>query len=190
MGLFGLFFLQVTAPSPPAPGVTGDDRALVAAALANPHAFGPLYERYHDAVFRYCYTRLGHRQAAEDATAEVFLKAFANLQHFKPGVFLAWLYTIARHAVADSYRKDRPAESWDEQEQGELTGAAPGTEPIDRVSLLAAMEQLPPDQRAVLELQLSGWSGPDIAAALDKSHAAVKMLRFRAMERLRELLAG
>lgn len=191
--MLGLFFMRVAAPAPPPVGVSepDPDLALVAAAQANPRAFGPLFDRYHDTIYRFCFTRLGHRQAAEDATAETFLKAFANLEHFKPGVFLAWLYTIARHAVADAYRKDRPAESWDEHEERaappEADGA--GREPIDRVALRAALAQLPADQRAVLELQLSGWAGPEIAAAVGKSHAAVKMLRFRAMERLRQLLA-
>jgi RNA polymerase sigma-70 factor (ECF subfamily) len=193
----GLFLIFSAVPAPQAAEAADDAtvRALVAAAQADPRAFAPLYERYHDVIYRYCYTRLGDRQAAEDATAETFLKAFANLQHFRPGIFLAWLYTIARHAVADAYRRGRRTESWDEQEQDE--GAPPasapavvdtGREPLERLALQSALEQLPEDQRAVLELQLSGWSGPEIAAALGKSAAAVKMLRFRAMERLRQLL--
>ncbi len=187
-----LFFMSLAAPAPPAPGRVDEtaDRALVAAAQADPRAFGPLYERYHAAIYRYCYTRTGHRQAAEDATAETFLKAFANLQHFRPGVFLAWLYTIARHVIADGYRKQRDAEPWDEQARGELTAdpTEDGLEPVDRLTLRGALDRLPDEQRAVLELQLSGWSGPEIAAALGKSSAAVKMLRFRAMDRLRQLL--
>ena len=58
------------------------------------------------------------------------------------------------------------------------------------MALVAALAQLPGDQRAVIEMGLSGWSGAETAAALGKSVAAVKMLRYRAKERLAQLLEG
>ena len=42
-------------------------------------AFAPLYARYFDPVYRYCYRRLGHPEAAADAAAQVFTKALAAL---------------------------------------------------------------------------------------------------------------
>ena len=45
-----------------------------------------------------------------------------------------------------------------------------------------------PDQRAVLELQLAGLTTPEIAAALGRSQGAIRILRFRAQTRLRDLL--
>ena len=50
-----------------------DDAALVTAARINRQNFRPLYERYVRQIHGYCYLRLGSRQAAEDATSEVFL---------------------------------------------------------------------------------------------------------------------
>jgi hypothetical protein len=44
-----------------------DEAALVARAQADRHAFAPLYARYLDPVYRYCYRRLGSKEAAEDA---------------------------------------------------------------------------------------------------------------------------
>ncbi len=55
-------------------------------------------------------------------------------------------------------------------------------------ALRSAMDSLSYEQRTVLELQLAGWSGRQIADALGKSTAAVKSLRFRALARLRLLL--
>ena len=53
----------------------------------------------------------------------------------------------------------------------------------------AALQTLPADQRAVLELQLADLSPQEIAAALGRSPNAVRILRFRAFQRLRPLLA-
>ena len=87
------------------------DEQLVAAAQANPHAFTCLYERYLERIYRFCYNRLGERQAAEDATSEVFLQALAHLPAYRSGTFAAWLYTIARNVVIAHYRRQRRNES-------------------------------------------------------------------------------
>jgi RNA polymerase sigma-70 factor, ECF subfamily len=55
--------------------------------------------------------------------------------------------------------------------------------------LRAALATLPDEQRAAVELQLAGWPGEQIAAALDRSPEAVRMLRHRAITRLRTFLA-
>lgn len=54
--------------------------------------------------------------------------------------------------------------------------------------LAAAIAKLAPDQRKVIELRLAGLTGPEIARMLGRSHAAVKMLQLRAVERLRDYL--
>ncbi len=161
---------------------------LIAAAQADARAFEPLYERHYDAIYRYCYVRLGERQAAEDAAAEVFLKALARLRQFRGGIFVAWLYTIARHVLIDLYHRARPVSSLDEIETLQPADPGPDAAAAESRALRAALGELSDDQRAVLELQLAGWSGPEIAAALGRSQAAVRMLRYRAIEDLRGIL--
>lgn len=162
---------------------TEHEERLVTAAQANPRAFAPLYEQHVDRIYRYCYFRLGNSQAAEDATSEVFLKAMAALPRYRPGVFAAWLYTIARNVVADHYaaRERAPAGLGD-------TSPADVGRDEERQALLAALAQLPAEQRTVIELQFAGWSGEEIAASLGKTPAATKMIRYRAVARLRDLL--
>ena len=53
----------------------------------------------------------------------------------------------------------------------------------------AALAALPPNERATVELPYAGWSSDEIAAQLGRSPAAVKQLRYRAMQRLRTTLA-
>jgi RNA polymerase sigma-70 factor (ECF subfamily) len=173
------------------PGVEPDDGALIAAARADPRAFTPLYERYVDRVYRYCYLQLGNHAAAEDATSEVFLKALAGLGGFRGGNVAAWILRIARNAVIDTYRRRRPSASIDAV--SELADPAPTPEGAalagaEQQALREALAALPDDQRAAVALQLAGWSGEQIAAALDRSPAAVYMLRTRALARMAKSL--
>jgi len=165
-----------------------DDADLVAAARANPAAFAPLYARYLQPVYRYCYLRLGERAAAEDATSEVFLKALAGLPHYRDRSFSGWLFTIAHNVVTDALRRRRPGVALD------ASGEPADTEPTPEEAALTAEGQrallalLPEDQRAVVALRLAGLSGTEIARALGRSVRAVKSLQFRAMTRLRASL--
>ena len=168
------------------------------AARADPSAFGAVYERYVGAIYRYCHVRLGDRLAAEDATSEVFLKALAGLSSFRGDGFTAWLFRIAHNVVVDRYRRPpiRAADLHPLLADGSAAEPLdPDPEPAEAIvaadeaaTLRSAIEQLPSDQRAVIELQLAGWSGSEIGAALGRSADAVKMIRFRAVAKLRALL--
>ena len=178
---------EIRAAQPIEPDPDGD-AALAARARLDPAAFGPLYDRYADRVFRFCYRRLASREAAEDATALVFTRALAGLAGYRGGSFAAWLFAIAHHVVVNTYRDARPALPL--VAAGEVIDAAPSPEDLalgaeTRRDLLAALADLPPDQRRVVELRLAGLTGVEIAAALGRSHAAVKMLQARAFARLR-----
>jgi len=178
------------APTQDRAGASAED--LVAGAQADPHAFAPIYQRYVSAIYRYCYLRLGSREAAEDATSEVFLKALGNLRRYQKGAFAAWLYRIARNVVIDAYRRRRPTAMW---VTAEHVDPAPSPEEsaeaqVESEVLRAALARLPKNERAAIELQLAGWPGAQIAGALGKSVGAVKMLRYRAIGRLRRLLSS
>ena len=167
-----------------------NDAELVIAARANPRAFIPLYERYLGPVYRYCYVRLDSHEAAEDATSDVFLKALAGLPSLRGQTFAAWLFRIAHNVVVDIYRRRQPVqplETAEGQSDPTQTPEADVEARVGREALYAALAQLPDEQRAAVELKLAGWSGEQIAAALGKSQAAVKMHRYRALDRLRTL---
>ena len=155
--------------------------------------YATLYARYLDPVYRYCFRRLGNEPAAQDATSQVFYQALANLAQFRGDSFAAWLFSIAHHVVADTFRRQRPTQSLD-QVTG-LVDKAPTPEAMaligdEACQIQQLLAQLPTDQRRVVELRLAGLSGSEIAQALGRSLGAVKMLQFRAAARLRELLDG
>jgi RNA polymerase sigma-70 factor, ECF subfamily len=169
---------------------TPTDASLITAARTDPQTFLQLYERYVDRVYQYCYARLGSREAAEDATSDVFTKALAALGRYQDVLFAAWLFRIAHNVVVDHYRR-RPAAPLDAA--WACPDPARGPEEVavaaaDGAALQAALARLPLDQRAVVEMPYAGWSTDEIAAQLGRSPAAVKQLRFRAMKGLRALL--
>jgi RNA polymerase sigma factor (sigma-70 family) len=175
----------------PWPAATWDDAALAIAAREDQQAFSILYDRYLTPMYRYCYARLGSREAAEDATSEVFLKALSGIDGYRNGVFVAWLFRIAQRVIIDAYRRGGRSAPLSALELASSPDCLPEDHALindERSALHTALARLPADQRSVLELQLAGWSGQDIAAALGKTHAAIKMLRYRAVERLRGIL--
>lgn len=171
---------------------TDSDDALVAAARADPRAFAPLYRRYATPLYRYCYLRLGEQAAAEDATSEAFIKALANLHGFRDGHFAAWLFRIAHNVVSDAHRRRTAAPLVDIDNRPD-TDPTPEAQAMTRDRLEAlrrALAALPESQRHAAELHLAGWSVAESARALGISPGALKVLRLRALRRLRGLLAG
>jgi RNA polymerase sigma-70 factor (ECF subfamily) len=176
------------------PEALDDDTEWVAQAKRDPGAFAPLYTRYVDPVYRYCYRRLGQPEAAADATAQVFAKALAALPHYREDApsFRSWLFAIAHNVIVDALRAHRPVAPL----AAAAGVAAPEPSPEER-ALSAEVEttmhrllaQLPAEQRQILELRLAGLTGPEIAAVLGRSLGAVKIAQVRAFARLRRALA-
>lgn len=170
---------------------TKDDARLVLLARRDPRAFAPLYERYLDPVYRYCYHRLRTRETAEDATSQVFYKALAGLGGFRTGSFRAWLFTIAHNVVVDQVRRQpiiRPLDPFDDPPDSALTPEELAIGVDERRALQRALADLTPDQQRVIELRMAGLSGAEIAAVLGRNVTAIKMLQYRAIQKLRERL--
>lgn len=166
------------------------DEALAHAARDDPREFVWLYERYVARIYRYCRLRLNDPASAEDATSDVFLRALERIGGYRGGSFGAWLFAITRNVVIDTYRQRKPVglEAVPVPEASAPTPEDWAVASAERDALRGAIAGLTDDQRTVIELQLAGWTGPQIAAAIDRSPEAVKMLRYRAMRRMRELL--
>jgi RNA polymerase sigma-70 factor (ECF subfamily) len=183
-------------PSAEARGIAGildGDARVVVLAKSDPRDFAPLYARYFDPVYRYCYRRLGHPEAAADATSHVFAKALAALPGYREDApsFRSWLFAIAHNVITDDLRARRPVAPIEAAAHIAATGPSPEEAVLtDEVgcTVQRLLAQLPPDQRQILELRLAGLTGPEIAAALGRSLGAVKIAQVRAFARLRATL--
>lgn len=169
------------------------DEKLVAAARANSAAFETLYDRNINAIYRYCLVRLSSPQSAEDATADVFLKALQGLPQFRDGLFVAWLFRIAHNVAVEARATSRHELNLDSFQAATDPGESPEEVAIratERADLYVALDKLPDEQRTVLDLTLSGLKGEEIATIIGKSASAVKMLRWRAIQAVKTYLAG
>jgi RNA polymerase sigma-70 factor (ECF subfamily) len=185
--------LTISGSAPPAAANDRDDE-LARAARHDRAAFAPLYRRYADPVYRYCLRRLGDREEAEDATAQVFTNALAALPRYRDDgpSFRSWLFAIAHNALVDVERKRRPSRALDDAVA--IVDHAPGpedealTNEVKR-DVHALLDAVAPDQRRVLELRLAGLSTAEIASVLGRTQAAIRGIQFRAELRLRALLS-
>lgn len=161
-------------------------------------AFGRLFDRYHDVVFRFVFYRLGDRGAAEDLTQETFVRAFRRITSvsYQGRDIGAWFVTIARNLVLDHVKSSRYRL---EQATPEITDVAPDSQrpgPESEViagatheELLRCVAKLGEDQQECITLRfLQGLSVSETAHIMGRNEGAVKALQHRAVRRLAQLL--
>lgn len=172
------------------------EQALVESAKRDPRAFGELYDLYFLQIYRFVYSRVRDQTAAEDVTSEVFMKALKSIGRYqdtgKP--FSAWLYQIAVNSVADRYRSARPVEDIDEQR--DLAVAGPSLEDVaaqrdELRRIWTIVETLPRQQRVAMVLKFQeDMKIEDIAAVMEKTPGAVKLLIHRGVTKVRQAVAS
>jgi RNA polymerase sigma-70 factor (ECF subfamily) len=169
-------------------------------------AFSELVERHRRELQVHCYRMLGSFEDSEDLVQETFLRAWHKRKSFEArSSFRAWLYRIATNACLDAL-KGRPRRLGTGQEvlwlqpypdrllegiqasDAEPDAAVVSKETIE-LAFMAAIQHLPPRQRAVLILRdVLGWSAKDTAALLDASIASVNSALQRARATLKKHL--
>jgi RNA polymerase sigma-70 factor (ECF subfamily) len=159
-------------------------------------AFGVLYERYVDRVYRYIIYRTTNTAIAEDLTAEVFLNAWRSIERYEDRGYMlsTWLLRLAHNEVTDYYRTNRHDVSLpdnDDYVASKLLEPSQFVElQMEQETLLQALQQLPDEWRQVVILRfIEGLPFEEVAAIIGKSSGACRVIQHRALGRLRELLA-
>lgn len=172
-------------------GPAESDADLARRSTVEGEAFGVLYDRYCQQIYRFVHRRLPDRDTAEDVTAEVFFKALRSIGSYKPdvGEFLPWLYRIAGNAVIDYARAHKVVLGLEAVEDSTDTAAAVDDQVINRVELARvweAIETLPHAQRTAVMLRYErDLPIADIAQRMGRSAGAVKLLLNRALAAVR-----
>lgn len=170
---------------------TTDELALVRAAQTDSQAFGALYDRYIQRVYRYCYYRTHNAPDAEDLTAQIFLAALEALPRYRQdGHFAAWLFSIAHRKVTDYYRRV-PHAALDETALRPIhADMAIDVESAQRRErLFQLIQALSEEEQELIQLRfVAELSFAEIASALRKHEEAVKKTLYRLMARLKEEL--
>jgi RNA polymerase sigma-70 factor, ECF subfamily len=167
-------------------------------------------EHHRTALTGHCYRMMGSPVDADDAVQETMVRAWRSLDRFDGRSSLrTWLYRIATNVcldmLADRSRRERPMETTAKGTVDDPLDTLPRThwlEPVPdaravpadadpselavmrqsvRLAFVAALQRLPPRQRAALILtEVLGWSAAEVAATLDTSVAAVNSALQRA----------
>jgi RNA polymerase sigma-70 factor, ECF subfamily len=174
--------------------------AAVESATATP-SFEEL-ESHRRELTAYCYRMLGSPFEAEDAVQETLIRAWRGIGRFEARAALrSWLYRIATNVCLDLLKgRDRRARPMDLgpagapvvenlSERSEVTWIEPMPDPADalveretiRLAFVAALQHLPPRQRAVLILcEVLRWQASEVAELLETSVASVNSALQRA----------
>jgi RNA polymerase sigma-70 factor (ECF subfamily) len=162
----------------------------------DPKAFAELYDIYAPRIYRYVYFKVQTEDIAEDITADVFLKSWEYIQRREKQIssFRAFVYQMARNAVADHYRErakqNTTAQSHEQLDQlpslhPSLAALVEQQSDLDVVN--KALAGLKDEYREALLLKyVEDYTTRDIAKILDKSNGAVRVTIHRALEALRE----
>jgi RNA polymerase sigma-70 factor (ECF subfamily) len=159
-------------------------------------AFGQLYDRYVDAVFRFIYYRVNDRALAEDFTSETFLRALRRIStiSYQGRDIGAWFVTIARNIVLDHMKSARHRLEITTADSPESDDHAPSPEnavlsTLTNERLMAAVSKLGAEQRECVLLRfIQGFSVSETAAVMGKNDGAIKALQHRAIRKLAELV--
>ncbi len=177
--------------------MNNDQQLLARAKQLDPAALRALHQWFYEPVARYIQFKVGDRQTIEDLSGEVFVRVLEGLRRGKAWEDSpqGWIMGIARHVVADYYRKK---ERTTEVELGNHLAAETDANPVRQAllgerkhHLLQAIQQLTDDQRDVILMRfMEGMNIDSVAKAINKTPGAVKGLQFRALRSLAEIMQG
>lgn len=182
-----------------------DDALLDAHRNGDPDAFGVLFGRHRDRLWAVALRTTGNPEDAADALQEAMISAFRRVDSFRGDALVTtWLHRVVVNACLDRLRRNKVRAAQplpDDLDEYAARGAvlASGDVAADpeaqavlsdrRRSVLAALDELPPDQRAAIVLvDLEGYPVDEAARMLDCPPGTVKSRCARGRARLADLL--
>lgn len=161
------------------------EKDLINFAKKDSHYFTPIYEKYHEQIFRFIYQRMDQEEDASDLTSQVFLKALVNLNRFefRGFPFSSWLYRIALNEVNQYYRqtKNRRVVNIDEVIiKTVIEEAGDSYDESTRARLIKVLSDLHPDKLTLIEMRFfEKRSFKEIAEVLKITENNAKVRTYR-----------
>ncbi|MDB2408473.1 sigma-70 family RNA polymerase sigma factor [Crocinitomicaceae bacterium] len=159
----------------------------------NPNHFAPLYEQYHENIFRYIVKRVDDVEAAYDITSNVFVKALTNLHkyEFRGVPFSSWLFRIAKSELYQSFRdkKARRTVSIDKVIVADIFEEFEESFNDERkAELMQALREINEKDLALIELRyFEKRSYREIGEIINVTENNAKVKTFRALQRLKKV---
>lgn len=180
-----------------------DELLIRRAQRGDADAFEQLLLEHQKNVYNLCYRMAGNPDDAMDLSQETFLRAWRCLDQYQfASAFSTWLYRLCSNICIDFLRRRRRQQTvpltFEDADGEEQTYAVPDVQPLPeeqvelkltRETLAAAMAQLLPEHRAVLQLRVvNEMSYEQIADVLDIQIGTVKSRLSRARNQLKRIL--
>lgn len=180
-----------------------DELLIRRAQRGDADAFEQLLLEHQKNVYNLCYRMAGNPDDAMDLSQETFLRAWRCLDQYQfASAFSTWLYRLCSNICIDFLRRRRRQQTvpltFEDADGEEQTYAVPDAQPLPeeqeelkltREILQAAMAQLLPEHRAVLQLRVvNEMSYEQIADVLDIQIGTVKSRLSRARNQLKKIL--
>lgn len=158
-------------------------------------AFEVLVRRHQKGMWRLIRRYVKSDADAADVTQLAFVRAFRGLAGFRGTASVrSWLYRIAINCALSwlrDHRREQPAEISEDALTDDNPAPAQLAAGADRARLRAAIDQLPPKQKLVLELRVfDDLSFKEVADLADCSENTAKVNFHYAVKRLRDILGG
>lgn len=153
--------------------------------------YDEIYSRYHDKVLYYIKGKVSVTEDAEDICSDVFTKIYENLDRYDEGLagISTWIYRIARNAVIDHYRTQKPSDELSEELASieDIEGNLLKKEVLEELG--EALKKLSEKDRAIIVYRYyDGLSLKEVAEKLDISYSGCKLRHTNALASLRKCL--
>ena len=161
-------------------------------------AFEVIFDRHSGAAFSLAYRMCGRRSAAEDIVQDAFLSLWRSTSRYDPGrgSVRSWVLSVVHNRAIDAFRRQSSKDSRDVHDEGiaERLPAPDATDvEVERLDdarqVRTALDELPPDQRQVIELAyFGGFTHAQIAEMLDLPPGTVKGRMRLGLTKMRHVL--
>jgi RNA polymerase sigma-70 factor (ECF subfamily) len=167
---------------------------LINLAKKDSNHFTPIYNNYHEQIFRFVYKRTLNKDQAADITSQVFLKALINLKNyeFRGFPFSSWLYRIALNEVNQYYRKNKNKRIVNIDEENikdviEESGETFNEE--KREKLLVVLSHLDQNKTSLIEMRFfEKRSFKEIGEILQITENNAKVRTYRVIEEMKKYM--
>jgi RNA polymerase sigma factor (sigma-70 family) len=173
--------------------VLSDERLARRAAAGDERAFAAIFDRYHQALYRYCLAIVSDPQDAQDALQNAMVKVLRALPGEQRRIELKpWLYRIAHNESIELLRRRRETRQLDPELATPGSGLVDGVASRERLRrLISDLDELPERQRGALVMrELGGLDFAEIGSALGTSAAVARQTLYEARRSLRQMDEG
>lgn len=174
-------------------GEAGIQNLITRAQTGDSEAFGQIYDTYAKQVYNFLFSKIRHKETAEDLVHTAFLKAWTNLRSYKPrsnAKFSTWLFQIANFTLIDHWRTRKITIELTEVEN--LSRFASDSKLYEEYEYLwIAISKLSIHYQTVLDLRFKqDLSVKETGKIMGKTAVSVRVLQYRALKALKQKLEG